>query len=185
MQGRKLTRRAFLAALAAGASFGATSVWAQTASKPFGLPFAGEAGFGTWFVLQWYGNTRWAYRQQRALYGQGQGLHFGVDFAATCGTPVVAIGAGTVAAVDGPYGSAPHNVLIRHANGYASLYGHLLQRATLTVGQQVTRGQTIAVSGAPSGTDCDTRPHLHLEIRTNGTSSTVNPVNLIEARWKL
>ncbi len=154
----------------------------QAAGK-FGLPFGGDPGPGTWFVRQWYGNTRWAFRQRRALYGQGQGLHFGVDFFANCGTPVLAIGDGTVVAADGPYGSAPHNLLIRHSNGYVSLYGHLQQRATVKPGQTVRRGEPIAISGVPSGADCDTHPHLHLEIRTGNLAGTVNPVNLIEANW--
>ncbi|MEI6043908.1 MAG: M23 family metallopeptidase [Chloroflexota bacterium] len=149
----------------------------------FGLPFAGQPGLANWFVRQWYGNTRWAYRQRRAIYGAGQGLHFGVDFFAPCGSPIIAIGDGIVAAVDGPYGSAPHNLLIRHPNGYASLYGHLSQRATLRVGQQVRRGEVVAFSGVPNGTDCDTRAHLHLEIRTSNLGGTVNPIPLMEADW--
>jgi murein DD-endopeptidase MepM/ murein hydrolase activator NlpD len=153
----------------------------QTSAK-FGLPFGGSPSATGWYVRQWYGNTRWAYRQRHALYGQGQGLHFGVDFFTNCGTPVHAIGDGTVAAVDGPYGSAPHNLVIRHANGYASLYGHL-QRSEVRVGQRVTQGQVVAISGVPTGADCDTHPHLHLEIRNSALSGTVNPVNLIEADW--
>ena len=155
---------------------------AQT-SPIFGVPFSGPPGYSTWHVRQYYGNTRWAYRQRHALYGQGQGLHFGVDFFAPCGTSVKAIGDGVVFAVDGPYGSPPHNLVIRHSNGYSSLYGHLHQRPSIAVGKAVKRGDDVAISGAPSGADCDTRPHCHLEIRTNGMSSTVNPVNLIEADW--
>jgi murein DD-endopeptidase MepM/ murein hydrolase activator NlpD len=159
------------------------STLSQAQAAPFGVPFSGPAGLATWHVRQWYGNTRWAYRQRHALYGQGQGLHFGVDFFAPCGTPVLAIGDGVVSAVDGPYGSAPHNLVIRHSNGYASLYGHLGQRSSLRVGQSVHKGDAVGVSSAPSDSDCDTRPHCHLEIRTNGMSGTVNPINLIAADW--
>ncbi len=159
-----------------------TEATRQTEDK-FGLPFAGPPGLASWSVRQWYGNTRWAYRQRRALYGAGQGLHFGVDFFAVCGTPVLAIGDGVVAAADGPYGAAPHNLLIRHTNGYASLYGHLQQRPTVRIGQRVSKGEPIAISGVPSGADCDTHPHLHLEIRTSNLGGTVNPVSLIEADW--
>ncbi|MBN9390248.1 MAG: M23 family metallopeptidase [Chloroflexi bacterium] len=149
----------------------------------FRLPFEAEPGPATWYLRQWYGNTRWAYRQRRALYSQGQGFHFGVDFWAPCGTPVVAIGDGTVAAVDGPYGAAPHNLVIRHSNGWASLYGHLLTRSPMRVGQSVRQGQVVAETGAPSGSDCNTHPHLHLEIRDSSLSRATNPVNLIQADW--
>lgn len=186
---KNLTRRKWiglgLAALAGAVApvTIATGDTSQQAAQKFALPFSGPPGAAGWHVRQWYGNTRWAYRQRRALYGQGQGLHFGVDIFANCGTPVLAIGDGTVAAVDGPYGSAPHNLLIRHANGYVSLYGHLFQRSQLRVGQRVRQGEQVALSGVPSGADCDTHPHLHLEIRTSGLGSTVNPLPLIEADW--
>src|SRR5205823_5983679 len=113
----------------------------------------------------------------------GQGLHFGVDFNAPCGTPVVAIGDGVVFAVDGPYGAAPHNVVIAHPDGLYSLYGHLLERAPLTPGQPVHRGNPLARSGEPAGR-CDADPHLHLEIRRAEMRETVNPVPLIALDWQ-
>ncbi len=187
----RLTRRQYLKlGLSAGVGtglgehsliFSPYEVAAQTTS--FGLPFQGSPGPATWFVRQWYGNTRWAYRQRRALYGQGQGFHFGVDFFAPCGTSIVAIGDGTVIAIDGPYGAAPHNLLIRHPNGWVSLYGHLLNRSSLRVGQTVRQGDVVAQSGAPTGADCDTHPHLHLEIRDSSLGGATNPVNLIETDW--
>ena len=181
---RKLSRRKIIGWGAASAAGLLLPLTARAQTQPiFGVPFAGPPGLATWHVRQWYGNTRWAYRQRRAIYSQGQGLHFGVDFFAPCGTPVIAIGDGVVSATDGPYGSPPHNLVIRHPSGYSSLYGHLRQRPTIAVGTNVKRGDVVATSGVPSGADCDTRPHCHLEIRTNGTSTTVNPVNLIEADW--
>lgn len=152
-------------------------------AAPFSLPYEGPPGPDNWHIRQWYGNTRWAYRQRRALYSQGQGLHFGVDFFAACGRPVIAIGDGTVLAVDGPYGAAPHNVLVRHPNGLVSLYGHLQARSGLRVGQGVRRGQVVGLTGAPTGADCNTHPHVHLEIREAGLGATVNPIGLIAADW--
>ena len=157
---------------------------ARGAAAPFSPPFAGPPGPGTWFVSQWYGNTQWAYETRRDLYGAGQGIHFGVDFAAPCGTPVLAIGDGVVFAVDGPYGSAPHNVVVRHPDGLYSLYGHLLERAPLTVGQSVRAGEPIARSGDPAGPRCDLAPHLHLEVRRAAMREAVNPVPLIALDWQ-
>jgi murein DD-endopeptidase MepM/ murein hydrolase activator NlpD len=117
-----------------------------------------------------------------SIYAAGQGLHFGLDFSAKCGTKIVAIGDGVVLGADGPWGSAPHNLLIDHRNGYWSLYGHLLERPNLNAGDRVTKGQVVALSGDPDST-CNSRPHLHLEIRANNNERFVNPINLIEADW--
>jgi murein DD-endopeptidase MepM/ murein hydrolase activator NlpD len=132
-----------------------------------------------------YGNTTGAFNQRSTTYGAGQGLHFGIDFSAPCGTPVVAIGDGVVAKVDAMYhGSAPHNLMIDHANGYASFYGHLLETPTLLPGESVTRGQVVARTGDPDLT-CTSRPHLHLEIRNAGAyNEAYNPVPLIDADWE-
>lgn len=176
-------RRCLQLGLSAGIGLGLGLGTTTAQAGPFGLPFTGPPGPDSWYIRQWYGNTRWAYRQRRALYGAGQGLHFGVDFFAPCGAPVVAIGDGTVLSVDGPYGAAPHNVLIRHANGLVSLYGHLLQRSTLRPGQAIIKGSTVGLVGAPTGADCDTHPHLHLEIREANLGGTRNPIPLIEADW--
>ncbi len=152
-------------------------------AQPFSLPFAEPFGPERWYVRQWYGNTRWAYRQRRALYSGGQGLHFGVDLFAPCGTTLGAIGDGTVFAVDGPYGAPPHNVVVRHAGGLFSLYGHLQSRSTLRVGQTLRRGDPLGFVGAPTGADCDTHPHVHLEIRQDNMRAALNPLPLIAADW--
>ena len=153
---------------------------AQATDPPFGPPFAGPPGPGTWFVAQWYGNTVWAYQHP---YPTGQGMHFGIDFNAPCGTPVLAIGDGTVFAVDGPYGSAPHSLVVEHPNGLFSLYGHLLERPPLTPGQPVRAGDPVARSGDPTGR-CDLDPHLHLEVRRAAMREAINPVPLMRLDWR-
>jgi murein DD-endopeptidase MepM/ murein hydrolase activator NlpD len=153
--------------------------------RPFGLPFADPPGPSTWLLGQPYGNTTGAYRQRRSTYAAGQGVHFGVDFSAACGTPVVAVGDGVVSKVDAlNHGAAPHNLMIDHGNGFASFYGHLLERPNLTVGQTVARGQVVARVGDPDGT-CTSRPHLHFEIRDEAEYRRLyNPVLFIEADWE-
>jgi murein DD-endopeptidase MepM/ murein hydrolase activator NlpD len=155
---------------------------AQKQAPPFRLPFAAPPVPDTWLLIQMYGNTTGAYYSRDTMYGAGQGLHFGIDFGAPCGTPIVAIGDGVVEAIDGPYGSAPHNLMIRHANGLASFYGHLLEAPKLKPGQQVKAGEVVAHSGDPYGT-CRSAPHLHLEIRDYSLMITYNPVTLIAADW--
>ncbi len=153
------------------------------ASKPFSLPFADPPGPNTWYLLQEYGNTLGAYFQRDTTYRAGQGLHFGLDFAAPCGTPVLAIGDGVVAKVDAPeHGALPHNLMIQLDAGYATLYGHLLERSKLSIGQRVTKGQVVGLSGDSFGT-CHSAPHLHLEIRSPNYLTAYNPINLIDADW--
>lgn len=188
---RLLSRRAvFLIAVAVSAQgalasspFAASST--DTQSRPFRLPFVEPPGPDTWLLLQPYGNTTFAYTYRRLIYGSGQGLHFGIDLAARCGTPVVAIGDGVVSEVDNARrGAGPHNLMIDHPNGYASFYGHLLGRPNVQRGLQVRAGQVVGLSGDPDQT-CTGRPHLHLEIRNAPAHSLAyNPILLIEADWE-
>jgi murein DD-endopeptidase MepM/ murein hydrolase activator NlpD len=89
--------------------------------------------------------------------------HLGVDYAAPTGTPVVATADGVVtrAGWDGGYGQA---VRLRHANGFTTLYGHLL-RIDVRPGQRVGQGTRI---GAVGMTGLATGPHLDYRMTRNG-----------------
>lgn len=155
----------------------------ETDKPPFRLPFSEPPGPSTWLVVQFYGNTQGAYRWRNKWYEAGQGLHFGVDFSAPCGTEVLAIGDGEVAKIDASeHGAGPHNLVILHHNGYISLYGHLLNAPLLYIGQPVEAGQVIGLSGDPD-LSCASRPHLHLEIRDDSYHYAYNPIPLIDADW--
>ena len=97
-------------------------------------------------------------------------LHTGIDIPATTGTPIRAAESGQVitASYQGAYGNC---VIIDHGNGYSTLYGHQSSIA-VSVGDTVTRGQTIGYVGS---TGYSTGPHLHFEIRVNG--SPQDPLN--------
>ena len=153
-----------------------------TPGAGFGLPFAEPPGLGSWYLAQPYGNTVYAYFERRTLYGAGQGLHMGLDFAAACGTPVVAIADGTVLSIDGRGGAPPHNLMISHEGGIVSFYGHLLRRPELSVGQAVRRGEVVALTGDMYET-CAASPHLHLEIRDQSLGRAYNPLHFIDADW--
>lgn len=159
------------------------AVYAQQ-GRPLILPFQTPPGLDTWLLGQAYGNTTGAYNQAVRWYGTGQGLHFGIDYATACGTPLIAVADGTVMFVDNlNFGSAPHNLILRHdALGLVSLYGHLLQKPDLKVGQTIKQGDVVAYSGDPDGT-CDSRPHLHYELRSLDYRTTYNPVNYTDANW--
>lgn len=94
--------------------------------------------------------------------------HKGIDIAAPTGTPIYACGDGTVtrAGWSNGYGNL---VVISHGNGVETYYGHCSQ-LYVTKGQTVSSGSKIAAVGS---TGRSTGPHLHLEIRKNG--SQINP----------
>ncbi|MFB6616501.1 LysM peptidoglycan-binding domain-containing M23 family metallopeptidase [Streptomyces sp. NPDC056367] len=106
------------------------------------------------------------------------GYHTGVDFIASSGTTVRAVGAGTV--VSAGWGGAYGNeVVIRHADGMYSQYGHL-SSLSVSVGQSVTAGQTIGLSGS---TGNSTGPHLHFEIRTGPSyGSDTDPLGYLRSK---
>ncbi len=169
-----------------GAALSVPFVSAQPeAAKPLTLPFKEPPGPDTWLLGQTYGNTVGAYFQRDTTYGASQGIHFGMDFSAPCGTELVAMADGVVYGADLlSFGSAPHNLLIDHPElGYTVLYGHLLERPQLAPGQIVRAGEVVAFSGDPADT-CVGRPHLHLEVRDmSNRARKLNPVLLIEADW--
>ena len=96
------------------------------------------------------------------------GSHTGLDIAASAGTPIHATADGTVtyASSMGTYGNL---VKISHGNGVETYYAHC-SKILVSVGQTVSAGDTIALVGS---TGNSTGPHLHLEIRING--SPINP----------
>lgn len=154
--------------------------------RPLQLPVNTPPGPTTWLFGQPYGNTTGAYNNSRSWYSAGQGLHFGIDLSMPCGTELVAVADGEVAFVDDMgFGSAPHNLILRHpALGLTSLYGHLLEKPSLLPGQAVQKGQVVALSGDPDET-CVSRPHLHLEIRSADYFTALNPVEYIDAPWHM
>ncbi|CAM5604944.1 peptidase [Streptomyces avidinii] len=100
------------------------------------------------------------------------GSHTGIDFHASSGTEVHAVGLGTV--VEAGYGGAyGNNVVIKHADGTYTQYGHM-SSLSVSVGQQVTPGQKIGLSGS---TGNSSGPHLHFEARTGADyGSDIDPV---------
>lgn len=122
----------------------------------------GVAG-GAWVVPTSYYGVTAPYREYR-----GGTYHKGIDLGATWGTPVHASNNGRViqAGWNGGYG---YSIEIDHGNGIVTVYGHL-SSVKVTVGQIVEKGQLIGNVGS---TGNSTGPHLHYEVRVNG--SVVNP----------
>ena len=91
-------------------------------------------------------------------------LHPGIDIGVPSGTPVHAAAAGKVVWCGwmSGYGNL---VMIDHGGGYATAYGHNTSIA-VSCGQDVAQGQVVAYSGC---TGFCTGPHVHFEVRVNGT----------------
>ncbi|GGQ76645.1 M23 family metallopeptidase [Streptomyces flaveolus] len=111
-----------------------------------------------------------AYQAGSSLWSSGS--HTGIDFHASTGTSVHAVGVGTV--VEAGWGGAYGNqVVIRMHDGTYTQYGHL-SSIGVSVGQSVDAGQQIGLSGATGNV---TGPHLHFEARTSPEyGSDMDPV---------
>jgi murein DD-endopeptidase MepM/ murein hydrolase activator NlpD len=98
-------------------------------------------------------------------------FHNGIDLAVPEGTPVRAAMAGVVsfAGWEGGFGLL---VVLDHQNGYETYYAHL-SRILVRVGQRVSAGETIALSG---NTGLSTGPHLHFEVRYLGSPVDPRPL---------
>lgn len=90
--------------------------------------------------------------------------HLGIDYAAASGTPVDSIGDGFVAFA-GWKGGFGKQVIIRHANGYVTYYGHL-SKINVKTGNRVAQGQMI---GRVGSTGLSSGPHLDFRISLNGS----------------
>ena len=99
-------------------------------------------------------------------------MHTGMDFAAGYGSPIRAADSGTVIFA-GWYGGYGYAVIINHGKGITTLYAHS-SKLYVSEGESVKRGQAIAAIGS---TGLSTGPHLHFEVRKNGTP--VNPANYL------
>ncbi|MCL1789232.1 MAG: peptidoglycan DD-metalloendopeptidase family protein [Oscillospiraceae bacterium] len=108
------------------------------------------------------------------------GVHTGVDFGShgIGGTGIFAVQSGTViTATDGGNwnGGYGNYVIVDHGGGISTLYAHMRNGISVSVGQFVTQGQTLGLVGT---TGWSTGDHLHFEVRVNGTA--VNPAGYIQ-----
>ena len=112
-------------------------------------------------------NSSFGYRTH-PIYGDAR-LHAGIDFNASIGTPIKAAKAGRViyAAVMSGYGNV---IVVDHGGGISTLYAH---QSSFAVGNgaNVSQGQVIGYVGMSGNV---TGPHLHFEVRVNGTPT--NPM---------
>lgn len=120
-------------------------------SVPLGVPHNGQI------------NSRFGGRSN-PFGGHSQENHKGLDFKGTTGDPVHATADGVVVQAGnvGGYGKA---IKIKHGFTYETLYGHL-SSIDVKVGQKIRAGDSIGKLGS---TGRSTGPHLHYEVRLDGT----------------
>jgi murein DD-endopeptidase MepM/ murein hydrolase activator NlpD len=172
-QSRNSAKR--LAAIAAAEEAASARIAALLRGRGTG---SGHHGSMSWPVPGFYRVTSpFGWRMHPVLHVRK--FHSGIDIGrnggqAILGAAIVAAGSGTVIWA-GPYGGYGNVVMINHGNGVVSLYAHQMSGGIkVHNGQHVSRGQRIGTVGS-SG--MSTGPHLHFEIRVNG--SPRNPRNYV------
>ena len=166
--------------VAAGAVIGSvTSMGALAFSNSMGAGGAadafGQAGFGSGSISSPLsgGVVTSRYGAERS----DGSVHKGVDIAMPEGTPVYAVAPGKV--IKSQTGSGPRSygeyIEIQHSSEYSTLYAHLKANSRrVRVGDTVSAGQQIGEVGS---TGLSSGPHLHLEVRRNGTK--INPESVM------
>ena len=122
----------------------------------------------TFHVTQEWGPTKFvlepAYTYKGVYYPH---FHGGIDLTHGCGTPILAVGTGTVRASGQPLWpwDSGYGVVISHGSGVQSWYWHLKAQVIVRPGQVVSRGQVIGYEG---NTGNSTGCHLHFAINDHG-----------------
>lgn len=141
-----------------------TEYWDTETTNPYRSENVQPGDLHLWIVdtLDSYCCPRYGRISSKFGYRHGR-AHQGIDLPYPVGTPVFAAFDGKVRYSQhvGGYGNL---VIIRHANGLETYYGHL-SRSLVEPGQWVHAGDTIALGG---NTGRSTGPHLHFETRYRG-----------------
>jgi murein DD-endopeptidase MepM/ murein hydrolase activator NlpD len=126
---------------------------------PLGIPFPGA-------ITSRFGS------RENPFDGSGIETHKGLDIKGPMGSPVKAMAKGEVefAGLRGGFGNC---IMLKHGNGFETLYGHL-SKILVRVGEQIDIGQQIGNIGS---TGRSTGPHLHYEVHRNGEK--INPESFL------
>jgi murein DD-endopeptidase MepM/ murein hydrolase activator NlpD len=117
-------------------------------------------------------SSKFSYARKHPVTGKVR-PHTGVDYAAPMGTPVVALGDGTVLSA-GWGGGGGNTIKIRHNSVYTTGYLHLSRFAKgIKAGVRVQQGQVIGYVGS---TGTSTGPHLDFRVWQNG--QPINPLKM-------
>jgi murein DD-endopeptidase MepM/ murein hydrolase activator NlpD len=126
---------------------------------PLGFPFPGS-------ITSTFGH------RENPFGGSNVETHKGLDIRGPMGAPVKAMAKGIVEFA-GPRGGFGNCIILKHANGFETLYGHL-SKILVRPGQKIDIGQQIGKIGS---TGRSTGPHLHYEVHRNG--QRINPQSFL------
>jgi murein DD-endopeptidase MepM/ murein hydrolase activator NlpD len=126
---------------------------------PLGLPYQGA-------ITSKFGE------RENPFGAENVETHKGMDIRGPIGGQVKATAKGTVAFA-GQKNGFGNCIILKHGNGFTTLYGHL-SKILVTAGQQIEIGQQIGLIGS---TGRSTGPHLHYEIQHNGQK--INPESFL------
>ena len=154
-----------------GSASGGTGSSAASSAQQGTLPHAG-----------WNGKVSQAFSGNTLVYNPTLGdwrTHSGVDIAASVGTNVLAISAGTVQGVydDDLMGTC---VVVDHGDGLTSTYCNLSAKPTVSEGNTVSTGTVLGVVGETAIAESSRPSHLHLEMAQDGKA--VDPVSYLPQR---
>ena len=126
---------------------------------PLGFPYPGR-------ITSTFGH------RENPFTGENVETHKGLDIKGPLGGPVKAMAKGVVefAGLRGGFGNC---IMIKHRNGFETLYGHL-SKILVRVDQKIDIGQQIGNIGS---TGRSTGPHLHYEVHKNGQQ--INPASFL------
>jgi murein DD-endopeptidase MepM/ murein hydrolase activator NlpD len=102
--------------------------------------------------------------------------HNGLDIAVAAGTPLVAADAGKVIWSGWRTDGLGYCVMIDHGNGLTTIYGHMIRKPPVYVGQYVGRGQVIGNIGS---TGRSTGPHVHFMVKQGSGRNYRNPLSYL------
>ncbi|MDQ6904022.1 MAG: M23 family metallopeptidase [Bacteroidota bacterium] len=126
---------------------------------PLGYPYPGR-------ITSTFGH------RENPFTGENVETHKGLDIKGPLGGPVKAMAKGVVefAGLRGGFGNC---IMLKHGNGFETLYGHL-SKILVRVDQKIEIGQQIGNIGS---TGRSTGPHLHYEVHKNGQQ--INPASFL------
>ncbi len=118
----------------------------------------------------------YTHSRKHPVYGNYR-PHLGIDYGAPMGTPIMAVGDGTITYFGWRGGYGKH-ITVRHASGLESMYSHMSRYGRgLKKGSKVRQGQVIGYVGS---TGVSTGPHLDFRLKQNG--KFINPGKAINPR---
>ncbi|MGH7722941.1 MAG: M23 family metallopeptidase [Candidatus Dormibacteria bacterium] len=123
-------------------------------------------------IVQLFGPSSYPFEP---AFGGYPHFHTGIDLAGPMGSPILAAADGVVAAADVSTVGYGNHIIIAHAGGLLTLYGHL-EAMMVKVGDVVKAGQLIGLLGS---TGNSTGPHCHFEVRISG--QPVDPMPFLPA----